>query len=131
MRRNFLKRFKFCLLFPEKWFCLLPSKLIMWALQTYSIPQQTQFRFWQTSNQVIFNSNIKRNLFGKFKGLSHFLKKIILYSSTRFATLEPCGNIQAIRRFDKAFNTLQNKFTDNSIMGRKIFKSFKTCLTFP
>ena len=56
----------------------------------------------------------------------HFLRKVVLYSFTKFGILESCTNIEWLSRFDLVFDRLQN-----SALRRNFGGSFQVCLVFP
>ena len=97
MGRNFLRIFKVCLTFHEKWFC------IRWP----------NFAFFSLVH--IFNHS---------EDLPYFTRKIALCSLTKFCIFESCTNIQSFRRFDLgSWQTL--KQVRKLQHGNKVFWKFQ------
>ena len=94
---------KVCLAYPRKWFCIRWPNLGYKALNQYSMTQKFDLGFWQTSKQIYWEPQYREKVFGEFQGFPRFLRKMVLYSSTKIGITKPWINIPWLIRFDLSF----------------------------
>ena len=81
--------------------------------------------FWQSSKQVYREIWCRETFFGKFKGLSCFSRKMVLYSSTKFGIIKLWTNIPWIRSFDLVFSQNQKQIYWKLQYREYVFEKFQ------
>ena len=87
--------------------------------------------FWQASKPFYRKLKYREKVLEEFQRLPRFPRKMVLYSSTKFAILKPWTIISNLIRSNLGFDRLQNHFIGNSNIERRFWKSFNVCLAFP
>ena len=126
-----MESFNVSLTFLKKWFAFVNQIWHFKALNQYSMAQKIWFGLLTDFKTSLRKLKYRDKVFEEFQGLLCFLKKLVLYSSTKFGILKIWTNIPFLKRFELGFNKLQNKFIGNSRIARKFLESFKICLGFP
>ena len=87
--------------------------------------------FWQTSKQIYRRLQYKQKVFEEFQGMSHFSRKIVMYSSTKFGILKSWTNIQLLRTFDLVFWETWKQIYRKLQYRVKDFEEFQGLSDFP
>ena len=103
---------------------LKPWTNILW-------PRNFNFGFWQTSKQIYRKLYYRKKVFGEFQALRHSLRKMVLYSSTKFDILKPWTNIKSLRRFDLGLWQTLKQIYRKLHNREKLFEEFQGFLAFP
>ena len=76
--------------FPRKIVLYLSTNFgIRKTWTNFPLPRTFDLSFWQTSKQIYVKLQCRGKAFEEFQGLPWFLRKIILYSVTKFGILKP------------------------------------------
>ena len=79
-----------------------PRKMILYSSTRFGIlkpwtniswPRRFDLGIWQTSKQINRKLQYREKVFGEFKALPRFPRKMVLYSSTKCGILKPWTNI--------------------------------------
>ena len=85
---------------------------------------------WQTSKQIYRKLQYKQKVYVEFQGFSHFPRKMVLYSWTKFCMLKPWTNIQSLRKFHLGFWQASKQIYRKLQYREKVFGEFKTLPRF-
>ena len=120
--KKVLGKFQRLLRFPRKMVLSFSSKFCIFVPFT-NIQSHRRFdlSFRQTSEQVYRKPQHREKIFEKFQDQPRILRKMVLYSLTKFFIMKPWTNILWLRRFDFCFlqTSTSNKFIENSNIRRK------------
>ena len=90
--------------FPWKMFLYSSTKFgILKPWFIISKPIRFDLGFWQTSKQIYRKLKYWEKVFQKFQRLHHFLRKLVLYLSTKFSILRLSTIIPKLKRFNICF----------------------------
>ena len=118
--------------FPGKMVLYLSTKFgIIKHWTNISWPRWFDLAFWQTSKQVYRKLQYRQKIFREFQGLSHFPRKMILYSLTKFVIRKTWTNIQWLRVFDLGFWQTSKQVFRKLQYRKKVFGEIKGLSRFP
>ena len=86
---------------------------------------------YETSKQIYRKLQYREKLFQEFKSLSRFLRKLLLYSSTKFGILKPWINIPWPRRLHLGFSRTSKQIYRTLQYTDKVFGEFQALPCFP
>ena len=127
-----MESFKVCLGFLEKIVLCSSRKFYIFKPFT-NVQSHTKFDlgFWQTSEQVYRKLQYGEKFFGKFQGLLHFTRKLVLYLLSKFSILKHCTNTQSLRRLELRFWQTSKQIYGTLQYKERLFlkfQSFPRCL---
>ena len=131
MSTKFFQSCKVSLAFPEKWFCICRPNLALWSIESIFNHWKISFRLLQSSKQIYRKPQYREKVFEEFQGLPSFLRKMILYSSTKFGIIKPCTDIPWLRGFDLGFWLTSNQIYRKIQYAEKVFWKFQRLPHFP
>ena len=81
--------------------------------------------FWQTSKQIYRKLKYREKVLEEFQRLSHFSRKMVLYSSNKFGILKPWTIVSKLIRFHLWFWQTSKQIYRKLIDREKVLKEFQ------